>query len=115
MALRLRVDGLHVVAALERVHHEVLQPVGHRRGVRVHDHQHLLLGPPIGQHALGELLGTPECSFGHEAASKRTTPFSSTSRTRRSFSRMSMWPSTSDRVRYAWVTATFPHIAWASS
>ena len=39
----LGVDRLDVVAGLERVDHEVLEPVRHRRGVRVDDDQHSLL------------------------------------------------------------------------
>ena len=40
----LRVDRLDLVAALERVDDQVLQPVGHRRRVRVDDDQHPLHG-----------------------------------------------------------------------
>jgi hypothetical protein len=40
--LALGVDGGHVVATLERVHDQVLEPVGHRGGVRVDDDQHAL-------------------------------------------------------------------------
>ena len=45
---RLGVDRLDGVAALERVHDEVLQPVGDRRRVRVHDHEHPLLRAALG-------------------------------------------------------------------
>ena len=38
----LGLDRLHVVAALERVDHEVLEPHRHRRRVRVDDDQHPL-------------------------------------------------------------------------
>ena len=44
VVLRLGVDRLDVVAALERVDDEVLEPVGDRRRVRVDDDQHPLLG-----------------------------------------------------------------------
>ena len=45
----LGVHGLDLVAGLERVHHEVPEPVGHRGRVRVHDHEHALLGRARGQ------------------------------------------------------------------
>jgi hypothetical protein len=44
MALALGVDRLDLVAALERVDHEALQAVRHRRRVRVDDDQHPLGG-----------------------------------------------------------------------
>jgi hypothetical protein len=38
--LALRVDGLDLEPALQRVDDQLLEPHGHRRGVRVDDHQH---------------------------------------------------------------------------
>ena len=48
VVLRLGVDRLDGVAALERVHDEVLEPVGDRRRVRVDDHEHPLLRAALG-------------------------------------------------------------------
>ena len=50
--LALRVDGLDLVAALERVDDELLEPHGHRRRVRVDDDQH-----PPGRHRAPERRG----------------------------------------------------------
>ena len=52
---------------------------------------------------------------GDPVVSYLTTVPSSASRTRPSLTRRSAWPITSERVRKAWVTATLPQIAWASS
>jgi hypothetical protein len=49
------------------------------------------------------------------SASKRATPSSSTSRICPSRTSRSRWPSTSEIVRYAWVTAMLPHMATAIS
>src|SRR5207248_5793346 len=112
--LGLRVDRVDLVAALERVYDEVLEPVRDGRRVRVDDHEY---APPwrVGvENALGESFGALEL-LRHCTASKRATPDSSTSRTLPSFSSRSVWPSTSDSVRYACVTAMFPQSACASS
>jgi hypothetical protein len=42
VALALGVDGVDLVAPLEREHHELLEAIGHRRRMRVGDHQHAL-------------------------------------------------------------------------
>ena len=60
VALRLGVDRLDGVAALERVHDEVLQPVGDRRRIRVHDHEHPLLGAALGKDSVGQLFSALE-------------------------------------------------------
>ena len=53
----LGVHGLDRVARLERVDHEVPEPVRDRGRVRVHDHEHPLLGRAVGEQALRQLLG----------------------------------------------------------
>src|SRR6187551_2915156 len=44
VVLRLGGDGLHLIATLQRVDDEVLEPIGDGRRVRVDDQQHPLLG-----------------------------------------------------------------------
>ena len=60
VVLGLRGHRLDVVAALQRVDDEVLEPIGDRRRVRVDDDQHALLRrPPPG--AVGRRLGAGRC------------------------------------------------------
>src|SRR4051794_6594998 len=62
--LGLGVDGLHVVAALQRIDHEVLHAVRHRRRVRVDDDQHAALaGLALEGRHLGEVLERRGCLF----------------------------------------------------
>ena len=99
VVLRLGRHRLDLVAPLQRVDDEVAQPVGDRRRVGVDDDQH----PPLGGAGL------------YPVVSYRIAVPSSASRTLPSLTSRSAWPITSERVRKAWVTATLPQIACASS
>ena len=60
MGLGLRVDRVDVVAALERVDDEVLEPVGDGRRVGVDDHEHAPARHVRMERPLGERLGALE-------------------------------------------------------
>src|SRR5213079_2665981 len=99
--------GLDVVAALECVDDEVLEPVGNRRRVRIDDDQHPLLArarrrrstvarglrSPRGLDRRGCWASHPWGSY--STPRKRIRPPSVSSRTRPSSASRSTWPSTS--------------------
>jgi hypothetical protein len=63
VGLGLGVDRVDLVAPLEGVDDQVLEPVGDRARVRVHDHEHAALVGALRQNALGERLGALERGF----------------------------------------------------
>ena len=104
MVLALGGLDLDLIATLERVDDEVLETVRDSGRIRVHDDQHAAL-------AVGLRYGGLDV---HEATSKVENFSPSFSITRPSATRMSRWPITSDSVRYAWVNAMSPQIAFAT-